>query len=221
VRRLAPLAAATRRPGVIGGIGGFGGLFAVPPRLKRPVLVAATDGVGTKLKIAFALDRHDTVGIDLVAMSVNDILVQGAEPLFLVHRLRQAAPRSHRRLVGDADGCLQAGCAVGGRRDAGVHQPGSTTSRLRRWRRRRGDLIDAAGSARRPALGLPQRAPQQRLQPGAGRRRGRWAGRWRHRSPATAGASASLPRADAHLRQPVLGLLRRPVGGIVHLTGGG
>ena len=79
VRRLAPLAAATRRPGVIGGIGGFGGLFSLPAgKYRSPVLVAATDGVGTKLKIAFALDRHDTVGVDLVAMSVNDILVQGA-----------------------------------------------------------------------------------------------------------------------------------------------
>ena len=85
VKKIAPLAALTVRPGVIGGVGGFGGLFRFPARKYRsPVLVAATDGVGTKLKIAFALDRHDTVGVDLVAMSVNDVLVQGAEPLFFL-----------------------------------------------------------------------------------------------------------------------------------------
>ena len=72
------------RPRVVIIGSGFGGLFAVPRRLRRPVLVASTDGVGTKLKIAFALDRHDTVGIDLVAMSVNDLVVQGGQPLFFL-----------------------------------------------------------------------------------------------------------------------------------------
>ncbi|NCX87658.1 MAG: phosphoribosylformylglycinamidine cyclo-ligase, partial [Betaproteobacteria bacterium] len=82
VERIKPLAQKTMRAGVLAGIGGFGALFEVPRRYREPVLVAGTDGVGTKLRMAFALDRHDSVGIDLVAMSVNDILVQGAEPLF-------------------------------------------------------------------------------------------------------------------------------------------
>ena len=76
VERIKPFAKRTMRPEVLAGIGGFGGLFAIGKRYRDPVLVAGTDGVGTKLKLAFALDRHDTVGIDLVAMSVNDILVR-------------------------------------------------------------------------------------------------------------------------------------------------
>ena len=84
VERIKPLARRTMRPEVLAGIGGFGALFEIGKRYREPVLVAGTDGVGTKLKLAFALDRHDTIGIDLVAMSVNDILVQGAEPLFFL-----------------------------------------------------------------------------------------------------------------------------------------
>ncbi|NBW53227.1 MAG: phosphoribosylformylglycinamidine cyclo-ligase, partial [Betaproteobacteria bacterium] len=84
VERIKPFAKKTMRAEVLGGIGGFGSLFEVPKKYKEPVLVSGTDGVGTKLKLAFELNKHDTVGIDLVAMSVNDILVQGAEPLFFL-----------------------------------------------------------------------------------------------------------------------------------------
>ena len=115
VERIKPLARRTLRDGVLGGIGGFGALFEVPRRYAEPVLVSGTDGVGTKLRLAFALDRHDEIGIDLVAMSVNDILVQGAEPLFFLDYF--ACGRLHvdtaARVVGGiARGCEMSGCAL-------------------------------------------------------------------------------------------------------------
>ncbi|MDO4905529.1 MAG: phosphoribosylformylglycinamidine cyclo-ligase [Lautropia sp.] len=115
VDRIKPLAARTRRPGLLSGIGGFGGLFQVPAEYKEPVLVSGTDGVGTKLKLAFALDHHSTIGIDLVAMSVNDILVQGAEPLFFLDYFAcgKLDVETGAAVVGGvATGCEQSGCAL-------------------------------------------------------------------------------------------------------------
>src|SRR5690349_18330974 len=115
VERIKPFARRTMRPEVLAGIGGFGGLVEIGKRFDEPVLVAGTDGVGTKLKLAFALDRHDTVGIDLVAMSVNDVLVQGAEPLFFLDYFacgRLDVDVAATVVQGIAAGCEQAGCAL-------------------------------------------------------------------------------------------------------------
>ena len=116
VERIKPLAARTRRPEVLSGVGGFGGLFALPPgKYREPVLVSGTDGVGTKLKIAFLANRHQTVGIDLVAMSVNDILTCGAEPLFFLDYFATSGLQVDQAtavIAGIADGCEQAGCTL-------------------------------------------------------------------------------------------------------------
>ena len=115
VERIKPFARKTMREGVLSGLGGFGALFEVPKRYREPVLVSGTDGVGTKLKLAFELKRHDTVGIDLVAMSVNDVLVQGAEPLFFLDYFacgRLDVETAASVIQGIAQGCEQAGCAL-------------------------------------------------------------------------------------------------------------
>lgn len=115
VDRIKPLAARTMRAGVLAGIGGFGALFEVPKKYREPVLVSGTDGVGTKLRLAFEWNRHDTVGIDLVAMSVNDILVQGAEPLFFLDYFacgKLAVDTAASVVGGIARGCELAGCAL-------------------------------------------------------------------------------------------------------------
>ncbi|MCY0875718.1 MAG: phosphoribosylformylglycinamidine cyclo-ligase [Firmicutes bacterium] len=116
VKRLSPHAARTFRPEVLSAIGGFGGGFALPvDRYREPVLVSGTDGVGTKLKLAFALERHDTIGVDCVAMCVNDILAMGAEPLFFLDYFAtgKLQPQVLEQVVkGLADGCLQAGAAL-------------------------------------------------------------------------------------------------------------
>ncbi|PJX26023.1 phosphoribosylformylglycinamidine cyclo-ligase [Advenella sp. S44] len=115
VDRIKPLAAKTMREGVMAGIGGFGALFEVPKKFREPVLVSGTDGVGTKLRLAFDWNRHNTVGIDLVAMSVNDILVQGAEPLFFLDYFacgKLSVDTAAQVVGGIAKGCELAGCAL-------------------------------------------------------------------------------------------------------------
>ena len=116
VERIKPLVARTRRPEVLAGLGGFGGLFALDKaRYEDPVLVSGTDGVGTKLKLAHALGRHDTIGIDLVAMCVNDVLVQGAEPLFFLDYFacgKLEIDVAASVVSGIAEGCHQAGAAL-------------------------------------------------------------------------------------------------------------
>jgi phosphoribosylformylglycinamidine cyclo-ligase len=116
VELIKPHARRTTRPEVLGGIGGFGGLFALDlKKWREPVLVSGTDGVGTKLKVAFAAGRHDTIGIDLVAMCVNDIAVVGAEPLFFLDYYatgKLSADEAALVVKGIAEGCRQAGCAL-------------------------------------------------------------------------------------------------------------
>jgi phosphoribosylformylglycinamidine cyclo-ligase len=116
VERIKPLVQSTFRPGVLGGLGGFGGMFE--PQLegmRRPVFVSGTDGVGTKLKVAFMMDKHDTIGIDCVAMCVNDIICSGAEPLFFLDYLalgKNIPERTAKIVEGVANGCRESGCAL-------------------------------------------------------------------------------------------------------------
>jgi phosphoribosylformylglycinamidine cyclo-ligase len=131
VERIKPHAARTRRPEVLSGVGGFGGLFAIPPgKYREPVLVSGTDGVGTKLKLAFAMNRHETVGIDLVAMSVNDVLTSGAEPVFFLDYFatsRLDVDQAEKVIAGIARGCAESGCTLLGGETAelpGFYTPG-------------------------------------------------------------------------------------------------
>jgi phosphoribosylformylglycinamidine cyclo-ligase len=130
VDRIKPHARKTLRPEVLGGIGGFGALFELTGKYKEPVLVSGTDGVGTKLKLAFQMNKHDTIGQDLVAMSVNDILVQGAEPLFFLDYFacgKLDVATGEQVVAGIAKGCELSGCALIGGETAempGMYPPG-------------------------------------------------------------------------------------------------
>lgn len=117
VDRIKGVVKKTRRPEVMGGLGGFGALCALPQKYREPVLVSGTDGVGTKLRLAMDLKRHDTIGIDLVAMCVNDLVVQGAEPLFFLDYYATGkldVDTASSVISGIAEGCLQSGCALVG-----------------------------------------------------------------------------------------------------------
>ena len=117
VERIKDVAVRTRRPEVLSGLGGFGAMCAIPAGYKEPVLVSGTDGVGTKLKLAMQLEQHDTIGIDLVAMCVNDLVVAGAEPLFFLDYYATGAldvDIAAKVVQGIGEGCLQAGCSLVG-----------------------------------------------------------------------------------------------------------
>ena len=130
VDKIRNLVQSTHRPEVLGGLGGFSGCFELPSGYRQPILVSGTDGVGTKLKLAQSLDRHDTVGIDLVAMCVNDVLTSGAEPLYFLDYLATGKLNSEQLtqvVAGVADGCRQAKCALLGGETAempGFYAPG-------------------------------------------------------------------------------------------------
>lgn len=130
VKKISENVASTYRTGVLGGLGGFGGCFEIPTGYRQPVLVSGTDGVGTKLKIAHVLDRHDTVGVDLVAMCVNDILTSGAEPLFFLDYLATGKLNGNQLaevINGIVAGCKESGCALLGGETAempGFYQQG-------------------------------------------------------------------------------------------------
>ena len=234
VDRIKPHARRTMREGVLAGIGGFGALFEVPRRYREPVLVSGTDGVGTKLKLAFALDGHDTVGIDLVAMSVNDILVQGAEPLFFLDYFacgRLDVDTAARVVAGIARGCELAGCALIGGETAempGMYPDGEydlagfAVGAVEKSRILDGSRV-AAGDA---VIGLASSGAHSNgyslVRRIVERAHGGFDG------PAMRADFDGRPFAEALIAptriyvKPILGLLEaQPVHGLAHITGGG
>jgi len=220
VEAIKPFARRTLRPEVLAGIGGFGALCEIPKKYRQPVLVSGTDGVGTKLKLAFASGRHDTVGIDLVAMSVNDVLVQGAEPLFFLDYFATGKldPNVAIDVIrGIARGCELAGCALIGGETAempGMYPEGEydlagfcvgvvERDRIIDGRSiRPGDVLLGLASSGAHSNGYSLiRRVLERAQPPAG---------------------LDLLAATRIYVKSVLGLLERvPVKGLAHITGGG
>jgi phosphoribosylformylglycinamidine cyclo-ligase len=230
VQRIGAAVDSTRRPEVLAGLGGFGGLFALDlERYPRPVLVAGTDGVGTKLKLAGLLDRHETIGIDLVAMCVNDVVVQGAEPLFFLDYYACGALEVERAAAvvhGIAEGCRRAGCALIGGETAempGMYARGDyDLAGFSVGVVNREDLIDGSRIAPGDAvLGIASSGPHSN---GYSLIR-----RILETSAADLNETVGeQPLGDALLAptriyvQPLLALLRElPVHGLVHVTGGG
>ena len=237
VERIKPLARRTLRDGVLGGIGGFGALFEVPKRFREPVLVSGTDGVGTKLKLAFDWGRddpalHEGVGIDLVAMSVNDVLVQGAEPLFFLDYFAcgQLDVETAARVVGGiARGCEASGCALIGGETAempGMYSPGEydlagfcvgaveKNGIVDGRRIEAGDAVLGLASSGVHSNGysLVRKIVERAVNGGAG-------------LPATLDGEAFRHRVMRPTRlyvKPVLAALREvPIKGMAHITGGG
>jgi phosphoribosylformylglycinamidine cyclo-ligase len=227
VERIKPLVGRTRRPEVLAGIGGFGGLFALPPgRYSEPVLVSGTDGVGTKLMLAQQLEKHDTIGIDLVAMCVNDVLVQGAEPLFFLDYFacgKLDGGVAADVVAGIAEGCLQAGAALIGGETAempDMYAPGDydlagfTVGAVERE-----EMIDGSAIAADDVIvGLASSGPHSN-------------GYSLIRKVLERAGDADIDGEPAAVRlltptkiyvKPVLALLQQvPVRGIAHITGGG
>jgi len=221
VERIKPFVRKTHRPEVLAGLGGFGGLFQLPPgRYREPVLVSGTDGVGTKLVLARQLGRHDTIGIDLVAMCVNDVLVQGAEPLFFLDYFacgRLDVDVAAAVIAGIADGCTQAGAAlIGGETaempdmypDGEYDLAGFCVGVVEK-----SEIIDGCAiEAGDVLIGLPSSGPHSN-------------GYSLIRRVIDIAADADLDALLAPTRiyvRPVMELIREvPVKGLAHITGGG
>lgn len=234
VRRILAHAERTRRPGALGALGGFGGLFQLDlARFPDPVLVAGTDGVGTKLRVAFMAGRHDTIGRDCVAMCANDVVAQAAEPLFFLDYIsvgRRDPAQVEQIVRGVADGCLEAGCALIGGETAempGFYPPGEyDIAGFCVGAANRGELVD--GAAVRPGwavVGLGSSGLHSNGYSLARRVFFHLAGWKIDRPVAELGRTLGdelLEPTRIYVRA-VLGLLRQgiPVGGIAHITGGG